>query len=93
VERNESPASPPRLSIRTICCDPIENQRFSYRHGKPNAQTIRICLEPRILVVPIRDGFDKALPRKLRARRRRHADVQDFPPGQIDDDEAKGSGP
>jgi hypothetical protein len=44
--------------------------------------------EPRILIVPIRDRFDRARPRILRARRRRHADVQDFPPSQVDDDEA-----
>jgi hypothetical protein len=44
--------------------------------------------EPRILVVSIGDGVDKALPRVLRARRRRHADVDDFPPGQVHEHEA-----
>ena len=40
------------------------------------------------MVVPIGDGFDKALPGVLRARRRRHSDVDDFPTGQVDVDEA-----
>ena len=41
-----------------------------------------------VLVFAIGDGLEKALPRVLRARRRRHADVDDFPSDQVDDDEA-----
>jgi hypothetical protein len=44
--------------------------------------------EPRILVVPICNGFDKALRRILRAQRGGHADVQDLPAGQVDNNEA-----
>jgi hypothetical protein len=43
--------------------------------------------EARMLVVPIGDGFDKALPRKLRARRRCDADVDDLSSGQVHDDQ------
>jgi hypothetical protein len=44
--------------------------------------------ESRIDVVPIGDGFDKALPRKLRARRWCDSDVDDLSSGQVHDDEA-----
>jgi hypothetical protein len=44
--------------------------------------------EAQILVVPIRDRFDKALRRILPTRRGCHPDVQDLPVGQVDDDEA-----
>jgi len=44
--------------------------------------------ESRIHVVPIGDGFDKTLPRKLRARRWCNSDVDDLSSGQVHDDEA-----
>ena len=44
--------------------------------------------ESRIHVVPIGDGFDKALPRKLRAWRWCDSDVDDLSSGQVNDDEA-----
>ena len=59
----------------------VIRQRVSHvftRRRNPHRNRITVAdHKPRTLVVAIRDGFDKALPGILRARRRHPADVDD----------------